>query len=395
MSTEELTNAQTNEEISQPPPIVVVDEILVDLPTPMKPDGKWRIQNHKMMLTYKYHIDKMDLKNFIEKIIRCTLVKFYCAHECGTNDPITPYEHTHAVIDIGKTFQSVNCKIFDFIHKGKNVHPNISFIIKNARGSVAQNWKRACKYVCKEDKSVELDESDEFEDNDNCVAQILAHKTLSDAFSNMKSLKDAVAVSTVYKSKQLVWDANRPTDCKIDDYEMMFPWQKTIYNHIMEKPDDRSIVWIYDDKGCKGKSQLLRFMDRDHKNKCTWIAPSGRGTDILHVFIEQIAAGWRGDTVLFNLTKSATSNSDMDHVYKVIEDIKDGMIFSVKFNGGSLIMPHPHVVVMSNMPPNIDKLSKDRWIIYELIDKELFRMSFTDIRNLKNADKRGQNDPHN
>eukprot|EP00854_Cymbomonas_tetramitiformis_P000268 gene268-489_t len=38
------------------------------------------------------------------------------------------------------------------------------------------------------------------------------------------------------------------------------PWQKFVLDKIEEYPDDRTIHWIYDKKGCHGKSKLCKFL---------------------------------------------------------------------------------------------------------------------------------------
>ena len=385
------------ETVSQPLTNIEVDEILADLKTPEENQTGWRIQNQKMMLTYKHHIDKDLLKEFIESTVKTNLIAFYCAHESGLNDPIQPYDHTHAVIDIGKRFQSRNCRIFDIEYQKddeseiETIHPNISFIVANQRGSVAANWKRACKYICKEDTTVILNDRDVFTDDD-VVNQIWRYTNLTDALSNMKNLKDAVSTIAVFNAKKLDW--GREIDCVIKNEEDMFPWQQSLFKYSFAPPNDRSVCWIADKEGCKGKNQFIKYMNINYPGKCCWIVPAGRGTDIIHVFMEQIKNGWRGDTIIINLSRSATSSSDMDHVYRVIEDLKDGMIYSVKYAGGALMMPSPHVVVMSNTLPNLDKLTYDRWIIYNLENLELNRLSIDEVKSLKpKKNEFGKNDP--
>jgi hypothetical protein len=36
-------------------------------------------------------------------------------------------------------------------------------------------------------------------------------------------------------------------------------------NILLDKPDDRTIYWIYDPNGCCGKSEFLKYMVVKHK----------------------------------------------------------------------------------------------------------------------------------
>lgn len=348
------------------------DEVLTDLPTPLRPNGQWRIQNQKMLLTYKYHIPKDWLKMKITEAINDNPRKFYCAHENGLNDPITPYAHTHVVIDVGKNFQSTNARCFDvFTCEGEAVHPHISFITKNARGSAAMNWKRACKYVCKEDKTVILEQDDMLESQSKFdIQNIWGHATIGDALSNMSNLRDAMATIQVYNNKPTVigegW--GREIECPIKSVEDMYPWQKQMYDLIMQKPDDRRVWWIANTEGCKGKTQFIKYMMLKDPKKVLWCNGSGKSSDILHVLLRQMET-WRGDTIIMNLARSVSSASELTQVYTVIENIKDGMIFDTKYEGGMMLMPNLHVIVMSNVYPNLNSLTADRWMIYDINDK--------------------------
>lgn len=332
-------------------------DLLTELPNIV--ESKFRFQNQKAMLTYKTHINKIDFEGFINRLKQTK--KLYIAHENGLNDPVTPYEHTHVVLDFGEVFQSRNSRIFDF----EGIHPHISKITN------VNSWRKACQYICKEDKSVILDTGDNF---GNSIAEdIWKNKTIQDALTNMTNIKDALATIAVYNQKPLEW--GREIQCAIQDEEDMFPWQKSIWTYIHTIPNDRNVYWIADEDGCKGKTQLIKYSAIKEPEKVMWIVPSGTTRDIIHVYMDQINKGWRGDTIMINLSRSATSCSDMAHVYRIIEDIKDGMIFDSKYTGGLLLTPSPHIIVMCNKLPETDRLTSDRWKIGKISpQKELYEL---------------------
>lgn len=47
--------------------------------------------------------------------------------------------------------------------------------------------------------------------------------------------------------------------------------------------------------------------------------------------------------------------------YQAIEDLKNGMLFSTKYESAMCVFDAPHVLVFANFPPERAKLSADRW----------------------------------
>ena len=65
------------------------------------------------------------------------------------------------------------------------------------------------------------------------------------------------------------------------------------------------------------------------------------------------------DVLLITIPRSAEEY--LGGLYGVIEEIKDGLIYSGKYEGGFANIEHPHVIVMCNFPPDYSKLTGDRW----------------------------------
>jgi hypothetical protein len=103
----------------------------------IKDKGSFRIQAKSYLLTYKTHIDKDLMSEFLAGIKNKGFERFIAAHE--TADPINPYKHTHVYIDYGYKFESTECRIFDY----KGIHPNI----KVCKGSIT----KLLRYLAKED----------------------------------------------------------------------------------------------------------------------------------------------------------------------------------------------------------------------------------------------------
>lgn len=103
----------------------------------------FRIQGTRYLLTYKSHIVKDDLSEFLGTIKDShKIIQFIAAHE--TADSKNPYQHTHAYVDYGKKFESENCRIFDWVcEDGSIIHPHIR--------TCKNNVDKLFRYLAKED----------------------------------------------------------------------------------------------------------------------------------------------------------------------------------------------------------------------------------------------------
>lgn len=319
---------------------------LKDLPE----TSTFRFQNQKCLLTYKTHISKESFFAWIHG--RYGVRKMYIAHENGKDDPITPYEHTHAVIDFGRRIDSKNSRLFDF----GDIHPHISLI------KTPTEWLKACKYICKEDKSVQLDTRDKFNDATSCWA----NNSLSDALQNCK-LNEVTNTIALFKCKPMELPEPEISE------EMFYDWQKDVWNMIQLPPNGRSVDWIFDGSGNSGKTRFAKWVCLKHPEKAVMLNNVGKISDFAMNMQNFWNSGWRGDTVFLNLSRSY---ADKQHLYEALEIIADGYITCTKYTGGICWLPPMHIVVFANFEPQCEKLSKDRWNIKEIWDKGLHDVKF-------------------
>jgi hypothetical protein len=100
----------------------------------------FRLQARKLLLTYPGWIEKEQLDRHIREITGCEDIQVKIAHETGD----TGHKHTHAAVDLGKTFNSRSARVFDI----DGVHPNIQIPKSNV------HWERIVKYLDKDDQEV-------------------------------------------------------------------------------------------------------------------------------------------------------------------------------------------------------------------------------------------------
>jgi len=130
-------------------------------------------------------------------------------------------------------------------------------------------------------------------------------------------------------------------------------WQLELRNELVgTEANDRTIVWIHDPVGGCGKSRFTKYM---HIKYGALFITSGSAKDI--------AFQWKGEKiVIFNLSRTKEGFVS----YEALEGLKDGMISSPKYESCCKCFDSPHVVVMANFMPELDKLTKDRWDIRHL-----------------------------
>ncbi|AUM61773.1 Rep [uncultured virus] len=130
-------------------------------------------------------------------------------------------------------------------------------------------------------------------------------------------------------------------------------WQQDVIDIIRTEPDDRTVHWYYDVIGNMGKSQLCKYL---HVNFNATIVGNGAFKDIAYALPEH------PEIVCFAFTREIEEKVN----YSAIEAVKDGMIFSGKFESKTKVFNSPHVLVFANFAPRLDAISEDRWHIVNI-----------------------------
>lgn len=140
------------------------------------------------------------------------------------------------------------------------------------------------------------------------------------------------------------------------------PWQEKVieeYQKHLTTPNDRIIYWVYDKEGNNGKSALAKYLVVE--KKCGYLS-NAKTADIACYCSKNICDGYVMDF----------SRSFQDSInYGAIENLKNGLLFSSKYESGLVIMNSPFIVCFSNELPKIEKMSKDRWRILDINDETL------------------------
>lgn len=132
-------------------------------------------------------------------------------------------------------------------------------------------------------------------------------------------------------------------------------YQRRLEERLEQEPDDRKIIFVIDPVGNTGKSFFGKYMYRKHPDDVQILSIAKRD-DLCHTVNEHKSI------FIFDVPRSQSEFLQ----YSVLESLKDGLVFSPKYQSRmKMLTKKAHVVVMMNERPDMNKLSTDR---YEVIN---------------------------
>lgn len=156
-------------------------------------------------------------------------------------------------------------------------------------------------------------------------------------------------------------NANKPSDAAFEPR----PWQKKVLDLLVPEPDDRTIIWVTDVQGNRGKSRLARHLVLEHGA----VLLAGRVVDMMYLYNKE-------RIVIFDITRAAADCTN--HLYSMAEFLKNGMFTSTKYQPVQKIFAPPHVVFFANFSWDREKWSNDR--VKEIDLDQVDRPQPTDFR---------------
>jgi|UniRef100_UPI0040488E17 hypothetical protein len=137
------------------------------------------------------------------------------------------------------------------------------------------------------------------------------------------------------------------------------PFQKDIEDILLGPVNDGKIIWVYDEEGQLGKTELLRYLYVKYQMPFTY---GGKASDIVNLVFNHKDYLLDNDkaVMIYNFGRDV----DNDKIsYKSMEQISDGCISNNKFETGCFICNKPHVLVLANCLPKMSAMTSSRWII--------------------------------
>lgn len=135
------------------------------------------------------------------------------------------------------------------------------------------------------------------------------------------------------------------------------PWQQALYDSLKQAPDSRSIFFIVDVTGNTGKTWFAHYYCFLNDN--AQVLLPGKKCDMCYA-LQPFTR------VLFVDVPRAKQGEFLQ--YDFLEDVKNGYVFSPKYESRIKHLPQCHVVVLMNEDPDLNKLSRDRYVIRRITD---------------------------
>jgi len=133
-------------------------------------------------------------------------------------------------------------------------------------------------------------------------------------------------------------------------------WQQALNHSLNMEPDDRTITFCVDVTGNSGKTWFAHYYASLHPDKVQVLQP-GRKADMAYAL----------DATIRVLFIDAPRSKQGEFIqYDFLEDVKNGYVFSTKYESRVKQLEKCHVCVMMNEQPDMEKLSLDRYNIINL-----------------------------
>lgn len=232
----------------------------------------------------------------------------------------------------------------------------------------AQNVKASINYCKKDDTRVEGTEFVEHgvEPDENKQGK---RSDLDDFKHDVKSgtkFNELMETHSEVTARYLTWaqryyNLNFPVENRETSPFEERPWHSTVYDWIAN-PDDRKVMVIIDEKGGLGKSRLAEHLART--NEKVQVLQPAKDADIAHAIQREKSI------FIFDCPRCRL---DIPLPFYIIEQIKNGRVFSPKYDSGEKEIERPNsVILMVNEAPDPGKLSHDRWVCYYWLEQKLW-----------------------
>lgn len=144
-------------------------------------------------------------------------------------------------------------------------------------------------------------------------------------------------------------------------------WQKEILEIITTEPDDRTIYWYWSTQKGLGKSTFCKYLVKAHM-ACLL---DGKKNDIKNGALTYLKdRGFYPELCVWNIP-AAVSEDKYAISYTALEQIKDALFYSGKYEGGAVAEPCPHVIVFANIEPNMGEIDPARFVIKSVNERKI------------------------
>lgn len=151
--------------------------------------------------------------------------------------------------------------------------------------------------------------------------------------------------------------------------ERLYPYQQQIFDSA-EEFDTRTINMIYCPHGNVGKSTIASVCELFANG--IDLPPVNDAEKLIQSCCDICEGkGHRAPSPIFVDLPRAMNKDRLNGIYTAIEQIKKGKLFDLRYKYKEYWIDSPQIWVFSNIEPEIDMLSKDRWKLWQIVNKNL------------------------
>lgn len=321
--------------------------------------SKFRINSKKVFLTYpQTDITPEMVRNNLETKFPDTTA--YIIAQENHND--TDGQHIHAYIDFQTKIDVKNEQYFDQLGEKhgnyqtvKDKHATIKYVLGlteekgNTLNPTALVKNIDVKFYTPKSRPHQA-QNEYCTEVINAVKQGMPKNQLIEKYPQLIMKPHTVSFVTETFAPTIKFDL-------MEEYGTLRPYQQYILDYVKQTPHKRKLIWIYDKIGDAGKSELASHLE-DQLGFV--LLKNGKTADIAH--------RWNGENIVFDLSRTTEGQLN----WQVMEDLKNGRVFSGKYESKSKKFPRPHLLIFSNYKPQMrdnfgrEVVSKDRWEVLKI-----------------------------
>lgn len=253
------------------------------------------------------------------------------------------------------------------------------------------------------------------------MSEIVTRYPTKEAAMLASTPQEAVAIQKTYDDvKMAMSKASMKVPKKIPD--ALRGWQTVANDEIWNSPElinDRTICYIYDDTieddfydqdeenvgvSNSGKSVYALWLNwyggslgpkivEGEFNNLVMSRATENANDFHHYISQNVRKGWTGQNLILSLARSRRIEKD---VYANLEDMKDGIYTSFKYESCDGYIENDRMVILANEPPKVEyylkteggsiikqTIAPDRWLIYQIVgglDGQLVKRDWKEFR---------------
>lgn len=148
----------------------------------------------------------------------------------------------------------------------------------------------------------------------------------------------------------------------------LWPFQAVIHKSI-EIFEKRIINYIFCESGNTGKSTIAALMEL-HEN-CIDLPPVNDLEGVMQCMLDECYNITHSPRGVFIDLPRGMDQSKLYGIYSAIEQIKKGKLYDRRYKYRKWWIDSPQIWVFSNHPPDIHRLSAERWKIWSIHNREL------------------------